>query len=301
MEQQATPRPLVRRSKLVVSPLSQGSWTAAATSGADALVVDVASSVPPGAEGKALALAREVLPLLARSGSDLLLWVAPSRAEATLELCRFPSLAGVVVAAETPEEIRGLDAALTAWERTAGLPPGKLQIDLVLASARAALGMDTLVAASRRVVSLNLDEDGLLAELGVERSLEVDQIFYPRGRSIIVARLFNIQAHALAFVRGTADALETATVARKMGLRGALCFDAADVPALNQGFSPPVAEVEHARQVKAAMEEGIRQGLGAVSLPGGVMIDLAMLKHAQAVLRWAEAIEARESAKAGRG
>jgi len=204
----------------------------------------------------------------------------------------------VVIAVDKPEAVKAVDAALSAWEREKGLPEGQLQIDLALASGQAVMDMHDLAAASSRVVSLTLDEDSLLAELGVERSLDVDQLLYPRGRAIIVARLFQVQAHSLGFVRGELSPLAMAAMGRKIGLRGALCFDPGDVSALNRGFRPAESETEHAHKVIEVMDEAVKNGLGSAKLPGGAMVDMAMFKHSQSLLHWDAAIREKESTKA---
>ena len=138
----------------------------------------------------------------------------------------------------------------------------------------------------------------MLFRSGVERSLDVDQLLYPRGRAIIVARLFQVQAHSLGFVRGELSPLAMAAMGRKIGLRGALCFDPGDVSALNRGFRPAESETEHAHKVIEVMDEAVKNGLGSAKLPGGAMVDMAMFKHSQSLLNWDAAIREKESTKA---
>ena len=79
------------------------------------------------------------------------------------------------------------------------------------------------------------------------------------------------------------------------GLRGALCTDPADVPTLNEGFSPSPAEIEQAHRGKEAVEAAVQGGQGVVALADGTVADMATLRHSQAVLEWAAAIRAREA------
>ena len=56
---------------------------------------------------------------------------------------------------------------------------------------------------------------------------------------------------------------------------------------INQVFSPTAAEIEYAKEVFKAIEEGKKQGKGAVSLRGK-MIDAPIVSRAATVLDMAE-------------
>ena len=49
------------------------------------------------------------------------------------------------------------------------------------------------------------------------------------------------------------------------------------------------------------MEEAISQGKGAAVLRSGAILDLAMLRHSDLMLSWAEAINRRDQANAADG
>nr|NIP72589.1 CoA ester lyase [Gammaproteobacteria bacterium] len=63
------------------------------------------------------------------------------------------------------------------------------------------------------------------------------------------------------------------------------------VAVANEIFSPAPAEVDWARGLLAAMEEGIAAGRGAVQLQGE-MVDLANIKLAENIIAKADAIAA---------
>ena len=116
--------------------------------------------------------------------------------------------------------------------------------------------------------------------------------------------MLNMQAHTMAFVPYGASGepalvQEQARRANKQGYRGVLCGDPAQVPLLNGAYGPTDEEVAYAQESKEAMEEGLRQGKGVVILRSGAFPDIAILRHSEAILRWAQAIADREEAKTG--
>ena len=90
----------------------------------------------------------------------------------------------------------------------------------------------------------------MLADMGVEASADADPLLYARGRIVAAARIAGVQAHGALLVCGGGSLPERVRRARYQGLRGALCIDAADAPALNEGFAPSEAEVEQAHRVR---------------------------------------------------
>ena len=292
---------IIRRSKLVIAPDDPIALDAALASGADAVVLDLSHITSSQKEA-----ARQAVSRLSGHGMDLLVWTSAATAADDVSTCAGPGLTGVLVSADIEEDVWRVDSALAAQEVAQGIPVGMFQMELVAASPRAVLDIFDISKASPRMTCLNLNTASLAAAMGVEESEEVDQLLYARGRLLVAARLYGMEAHTLAFVprasNGQRASLEErAVLANKMGYRGALCWDAKEVTALNKAFAPSQEELEYAKEAKAAMEEAISQGKGAAVLRSGAILDLAMLRHSDLMLSWAEAIKRRDQAKAAGG
>ncbi len=288
---------LVRRSKLLVSPLDAAAIDAAAQSGADAVVLDLGYAASSAQQPAARLALPHAVQRLAGCGADLLAWVDAATAAVDVAACALPGVAGIIAPVSRPEEVAELDALLAAAERSLGLPRGRFDLELVLGSAQTVLDAELLAAASTRVVALSLDEEGVLADMAVEASDDADPLLYARGRTVVAARVAGVQAHGVLLLCGGGSPAERVRRARLQGLRGALCVDPADVPALNEGFAPSPAEVEQAHRVKEAVEAAAQGGRGAVALADGTVADMATFRHSHAVLEWAAAVRAREARK----
>ena len=75
---------------------------------------------------------------------------------------------------------------------------------------------------------------------------------------------------------------------------GKFCIHPDQLAPANRVFTPPAEDVEWARRVVEAYEDGVAQNLGAVALDGQ-MIDKPVLEQAEHVLARATQIAAMES------
>ena len=71
------------------------------------------------------------------------------------------------------------------------------------------------------------------------------------------------------------------------------------MPLANEVFTPPTAEVEKARAILAAMAEAQASGAGAATLPSGVLIDAALIRQAEVIVKQADIIAAAPAAESG--
>jgi citrate lyase subunit beta/citryl-CoA lyase len=276
---------LVRRSMLVVSPLDGDGLARAATAGADAIVLDMARGAAAHRREEARRELGGALGTLAGSGAELLLWTDATGAALDLRACDSNAVCGVLVTAGASDDVVMVDGALGAWETAQGVSAGTVNIEVVLATGAAVHGCAALAGASARVVALALDEAITGGEAGRR-----DLLAYYRGALVVAARALGAQAHGSAAPGAGALAAGYAAVGRRLGLRGALCFDADVVSLVNAGFSPGEAEIEAAQRVLSAMEEAVADGRGAIAASSGTMADLANVRQARAVVGRAEAI-----------
>ena len=74
----------------------------------------------------------------------------------------------------------------------------------------------------------------------------------------------------------------------RMGFNGKSLINPRQIDLLHNAYAPTQQEVDHAKRVIEAAEEGERNGLGVVSL-NGKMVDAPIINHAQMVLERAAA------------
>jgi citrate lyase beta subunit len=89
------------------------------------------------------------------------------------------------------------------------------------------------------------------------------------------------------------EALDQASrVARAIGFDGKQVIHPAQIPTVNQVFSPPAEEVARAEAVLKAYAQAVAQGRGAASLDGK-MIDAANIRMAMVIVEQHQRIQQR--------
>jgi citrate lyase beta subunit len=134
--------------------------------------------------------------------------------------------------------------------------------------------------------------EDLAGDMGAIRTPDGWEGFYARSAVVLHAKAFGLQAIDTPFVHlgeGDADALIAETEqARYMGYDGKLAIHPKQVEPIQRIFTPTADEIAQAQALIAAYEAHQAQGTGVFSL-GGKMIDMPMIRAAQAVIAKARA------------
>jgi len=272
----------------------------AMTSGADAVIVDLEDSIAP--EGKVAAR---------RSAADFLKDAAKAESRPRL-LVRVNAiatglidddLAAVVPAhpdaimlpkAEGGAGVIHTDAKLAAHEAIAGLGDGSIKILAIATETATALFLaGTYRGASPRLIGLTWGAEDLSAELGAEANRDAEGRFldpYRLARSLCLAGAAAAQVPALDTVtpdfRNTELLRRESEAARRDGFAGKMAIHPAQVPVINEVFTPNAQAVAKARAIIAAFEANPGKGTVAVE---GVMHDRPHLARARQLLAQASA------------
>jgi citrate lyase subunit beta / citryl-CoA lyase len=288
------------RSLLFVPADSGSKLDKAMASGADAVIVDLEDSVA--AEGKVAArksaadFVRDAVKaakrprLLVRVNAiatgfidDDLDAVVGARPDAIM-LPKAEGGAGVVHA----------DAKLAVREATSGLPDGHVKIVAIATETATALFLaGTYRGASERLTGLTWGAEDLSAELGAEANRGVDGRFldpYRLARALCLAGAAAAQVQAIdtiaADFRNLAALRRETEEARRDGFTGKMAIHPAQVPVINEVFTPTAEAIAKARAVIAAFE--MNPGKGTVGIDG-VMYDRPHLERAKQLLARAKA------------
>lgn len=262
------------RSLLFAPGSDERKLTKALASDADAVVADLEDAVPDGEKASARKLASRVLAeietrsarMIRINGADTRFFRDDLSAVADLDLD------AIVLPKAAPSAVEALG------------PDGPPVVAIVETAAGLRLAYET--AASPRVDALFLGAADLGAELGLEPRADGQEILYPRSKLVVDSAAAGIRApfDVVHFDIHDEEGLEAeARLARSLGFRGKACIHPAQVPVVNRVFAPQPEELEWARRVIAAYEEGVSQGRGAVAL-AGELVDLPVVERARRLL-----------------
>ena len=204
-------------------------------------------------------------------------------------------VAGLILPkAEDPAVITRLDGALTVFEREAGREPGSTSLIPLIESALGVRLTFEIASASERVdcVMFGGGERGdLVADLGAEWSPEGTGLMLARSQVLMSARAagvpYPMEAVFMDFRDLDALAVEC-EIARKLGYVGKVAIHPAQIPVINEVFTPSPEVVAYHRKLLAAFEEAEADGRASIAVDG-TMVDYAVARVAREVLARADA------------
>jgi citrate lyase subunit beta / citryl-CoA lyase len=285
----------VMRSLLFVPGDGGSKLDKAMASGADAVILDLEDSIAPERKAAARQACLDYLNavrdrtnrprLLVRingletglTDADLAA-IVPGKPDAIL----FPK-------AEGGTSVIHLDAKLTAQEAIAGLPEGSIKV--LAQTVESALGLflaGTFRDTSARLIGMTWGPEDLSSEVGAEANREADGNLTEPYRLARSMCLFGAAAAKLPAIETihvdfrNLDALRHDTeLARRDGFTGRLAIHPAQVPVINEVFTPGPEQIEKAKDIVAAF--AAKPGAGTVGI-GGKMYDRPHLVRAQRLL-----------------
>ena len=286
---------LKTRSWLFAPGDSERKMTKASDSQADVVLLDLEDSVTPENKPAARKLVRE---FLAARKDKQRIWVRinPLSGEyAGDDLAAImPSAPGGIMLpkAEGRADVEKLDALLSEHEAVNGIPDGSTKIAALVTETAKAMFNTGDYAGCKRLVAMSWGAEDLSSALGASVQFRPGGGYMPTfelARSLCllgavaaeVAPIETIQAD----FRDLDGLKERALMVRSQGYRGMLAIHPAQIPVINEAFTPSAEELDRARAIVAAFEAN--PGAGTIGVDGA-MLDRPHLALAQALLASAE-------------
>ena len=283
------------RSLLFVPANGGSKLDKAIASGADAVIIDLEDSIAPERKEAARAAALDFLRRASAAAQRPRLLVRINGLDTGMTDADLDTIvagrpdAVVFPKAEGATSVVHLDAKLTAREAIAGVPEG--QIKILAQAVETAAGLfaaGTFRGASARLVGLTWGPEDLSADLGAAANRDAGGALtepYRLARSVCLyaaaaAKLPAIETVYVDF-RDSDGLRRDSEAARRDGFTGRLAIHPAQVPIINEVFTPTSAELERAEAVVAAF--AAQPGAGAVGIDGK-MYDRPHLVRAQTLL-----------------
>jgi citrate lyase subunit beta/citryl-CoA lyase len=137
------------------------------------------------------------------------------------------------------------------------------------------------------------EQGDLVADLGVEWTPEGTGLHHARARVLLEARAAGVTdpIDAVFMDFRNLEALDVeAQLVRRLGYVGKVAIHPAQVPVINEVFTPSAAEVAHHRRIIEEFERALASGSASIAVDGK-MVDYAVARVARAVLARAELAE----------
>jgi len=264
-------------------------------SGADALLVDLEDSVALSAKEAARKASAEFLAAARKESNRPRLFVrvnglTTGLIDADLEAVMAPGLDGIML----PKTVGGIDvshlgAKLAVREAEYGLEDGATRIIAIATeNARGVFALGTLAGASHRLAGVAWGGEDLAADVGAEVNRGADGLYtdpYRIARSLTLFAAAAAEVDAIDSVytnfRDTDGLAAECRDAARDGFVAKMAIHPAQVPVINETFTPSPESLAHARAVVDAFARN--PGAGVVGLEGE-MLDRPHLARAERLL-----------------
>jgi citrate lyase subunit beta / citryl-CoA lyase len=263
--------------------------------GADAIIIDLEDSIAPDRKVAARSSAAAFLDnALTAEGRPRLFvrvnGIATGLTDADLDAI-VPARPDAILLpkAEGGASVIHADAKLTAREAIAGIDDGHIKIlAQAIETAAGIFLIGTFKASSARLIGMTWGPEDLSAEVGAEANRDREGLLtepYQLARSLCLFGAAAAETSAIETVYvdfRNLDGLRRETEeARRDGFSGRLAIHPAQVPVINEVFTPTPQALAKARAIVAAFEAA--PGAGVVAIEG-VMYDRPHLVRAQRLL-----------------
>lgn len=197
----------------------------------------------------------------------------------------------VITKVEGPDHLRLIDELVSRLELKRGLPQGKIRLMGLIETPLALFHAREIAVASPRLISLSLGAEDYATAIGGRPTEDV--LYVPKQAVIQAARSAGILAMGTIGTLANFRDLDAyrAMVRRSVafGFAGASCIHPAQIPILNEEFSPSEQEIEHAQRIVEEDRIASEQGRGSFQI-NGQMIDVPVVRRAESLLRRAQFI-----------
>ena len=128
------------------------------------------------------------------------------------------------------------------------------------------------------------------ASMRATRTKEGKEIEYVRNMVLMGCRAAGVEALDVVFsdINDTEGLIRDTQYSKTLGFDGKTVVNPRQIDTVNSIFAPSAKEIKYAKRVMAAIEDGRRRGVGAVTLDGS-MIDKPMERRAETTLAQAKA------------
>ena len=189
-------------------------------------------------------------------------------------------------------DVEELDRLLSPLEQAAGIPPGSTPVIALVTEVAAAMFTTGDYAGAPRLQAMTWGAEDLADDIGALSNTDADGAYtftYEMARSLTLLGAAAARVPAIETIDADFRNLEglksRAERVRRDGYRGMLAIHPAQVPVINEAFSPSAEEIAEAQEIVALFESN--PGAGTIGHKGR-MLDRPHLSRAQQLLAQVE-------------
>jgi len=201
---------------------------------------------------------------------------------------------------EKADDIHDINKLLLEVEKNRTLLDGSIRIFPLIESAAAVQHVYNIVSTKtkpQRIYTVAFGAADYTLDMGIEMTMEGNELFYARSRIAIACRAAGIAPPVdtpfMIDLKNTDALISDARRAKELGFQGKLVIHPNQVEPCNRIFSPLPEEIKMAKKIVKAFEESEAAGVAAIQLEGK-FIDYPVVKSSKDILALATAIAKKE-------
>lgn len=266
--------------------------------GADVVIIDLEDAVPLSEKESSRPNVREKVAefadrmILVRTNALGSAFVDGDLDEAIVE-----GVNGIILPkVERADDITKINELLIKVEKNRALPEGSICVFPLIESAAGVQHIYDIVSKKtkpERIYTVMFGAADYTLDMGIEMTMEGNELFYARSRIAIACRAAGIAPPVdtpfMIDLKNTEALISDAGRAKELGFQGKLVIHPNQVEPCNKIFSPLPEEIKKAEKIVKAFEEAEAAGMAAIQLEGK-FIDYPVVKRAKDILALAAAI-----------
>ncbi len=267
--------------------------------GSDAVIFDLEDAVAPDQKDAARVLVRNILRDLDFSKVETIVRInSIDTAYWQLDLDNIlPCKPDIIMLPKSScaHDIEIVDDYISALEEKLGYEKNTVKLLPLIETAMGVENAYAIASARSRVTALFLGAEDLTADLRCKRTSAGAEIDYARHRLVNAARAAGVDVYDTPFtdVNDDEGIRKDAEYAKGLGFTGKASISPRHIDAINEVFSPSLADIRYAYEVMDAIALAKEQGKGAIALRGK-MIDAPIVTRAKQTIEAANALGIRK-------
>jgi len=260
---------------------------------ADALILDLEDSVPPAEKDTARKMVAASIGELASGEQEIFVRInslQTPHAIPDINAVITGGLRGICLPkSESADDIHRAEGLIADAEKEAGIEAGSTSILALVETPKGIINAIEIAGASPRISGITFGAEDYALEMGVNRTKEGTEIYYPRMVLALACHAAGILAIDCVYtdVRDIDGLITETRLVKQFGFQGKLVIHPDQVGPVSRILMPSKEEIDHARKVVAAFETALTQGLASISLDGK-MVDSPVAERARRLLALAE-------------
>ena len=286
---------IAARSWLFAPGDSEKKMTKAMEGEADIVLIDLEDAVAPDSKAAARPMVHDFIAANPDQRGRLWVRVNPLDGPHTLDdlVAVMPARPGGIMLPKVygRQDVETLDRYLEALEVANGIEQGSTPVIVLITETAEAMFHTGDYKGAPRVVALTWGAEDLADSIGASSNRNADGSYaftYELARSLTVLGAATAGVTAIETISADFKDLEAlkarAEKVRRDGYRGMMAIHPAQVPVINEAFTPTEAEIAEAQEIVDIF--AANPGVGAIGWKGG-MLDRPYLARAQRLLRQA--------------